>query len=153
MLGRAHTEADIALEVSWFIVVALFTRTVLRKVFGGTHDKLSLVIGIRHPLGVNPLVEVSVGQFVERDGVSDLSFDGIAVDLVVAGIDAAVADVVDSGVGAALVVGNTAAADDIAVVDYIDDYFVSGNGRMQSQDWDSRWQMHSILDTYERQQE
>lgn len=85
--------------------------------------------------------------------MSDLSCGGIAVDLVVAGIDAAVADAVDSGVGAALVVGNTAAVDDIAVVDCIDDYFVSGNGRMQSQDWDSRRQMHSILDTYERQQE
>lgn len=60
VLRGADAEADVALKVSGLVVVSLFTGAVLGKVLGGAHDKLSLVGRVRHVLGVNRLVKVSV---------------------------------------------------------------------------------------------
>lgn len=60
VLGRSHAEADVALKVARLVVVPLFAGAVLRKVFGGPHDELGLVCGIRHRPGIDGLMEVSV---------------------------------------------------------------------------------------------
>lgn len=60
VIRTSHAEANIALEVARFVVVSLFTRAVLRKVFGGPHDELSLVNGVSHPLRVYDVTQVPV---------------------------------------------------------------------------------------------
>lgn len=60
VVRRADAEADVALKVARLIVVTLFAGSVLRKVLGRSHDKLSLVTGICHMLRVDGLVKVAV---------------------------------------------------------------------------------------------
>lgn len=43
VLGRSHPEADVAFKVAWFVVLTLLAGSVLREVFGCSHDKLELV--------------------------------------------------------------------------------------------------------------
>lgn len=60
VLRRPHAKADVTLEVARLVVMPLFARTVLCKVFRCSHDELSLVCWISHPLGVYGLMKVSV---------------------------------------------------------------------------------------------
>lgn len=81
----------------------------------------------------------------------DLSCNDIAVDLVVdllVDIHVAVADVVESDVGA-VVVDKDVALFDIAVADCVDGHSVSGNGRRQGSNWASS--SPSIFDPWKRQ--
>lgn len=68
VFGSADSEADVALKVSRLIVVAFFTRSVLWKVLGGSHDELSLVGRISHVLRLDCLIKISVraGQVNQR---------------------------------------------------------------------------------------
>lgn len=68
MLGRANSKADVAFKVPRLVIVTFFARTMLGKILGSSHDKLSFVVRVSHALRVDGLVEITVhgGEVNER---------------------------------------------------------------------------------------
>lgn len=60
MFWRSHAEANVALKVSRLVVMPLFARAMLGKVFRRSHDKLCLVCWVGHPLGIYSPMKVSI---------------------------------------------------------------------------------------------
>lgn len=60
MLGRSHTEANVALKVARLVVMSLLARAMLGEVFRRSHDELCFVCWVGHPLRVYDPIKVSI---------------------------------------------------------------------------------------------
>ena len=59
-VGRPDAETDVAFEVAGVVFCPFLVWAVLREVLCRSHDKLELVVWVRHLLGIDDMVEVAV---------------------------------------------------------------------------------------------
>lgn len=68
-VGRAYTEAYVALEVTGMVLGGLLAGPVLREIFGCVHDKLELVRRVGHGLGIDPSAKKAIRRGEEDEGL------------------------------------------------------------------------------------